>query len=71
MFQLESLPVAVICDAFSTWFMSQSVMQDFFTAIVLLHLHQKLSQVVAQERVLLCLQGSLIVLDSLNVNNSL
>lgn len=45
-----------------TWFMVQSFMQDSFTTLVLLHLHQQLSQVVAQEVLLLCLQGSFVVI---------
>lgn len=41
--------------------MGQSFMQDSLTTLVLLHLHQQLSQVIAQEVLLLSFQSSLIV----------
>lgn len=42
--------------------MSQSFMQDSLTALILLHLHEQLSQVIAQEVLLLGLQGCFIVI---------
>lgn len=45
-----------------TWFMVQSFVQDSFATLVLLHLHQQLSQVIAQEVLLLRLQGSFVVI---------
>lgn len=42
--------------------MSQSFMQDSLTALILLHLHQQLGQVIAQEVLLLGLQGRFIVI---------
>lgn len=50
------------CDILNTWFMSQSFMQDSLTALILLHLHEQLSQVIAQEVLLLGLQGCFIVI---------
>lgn len=50
------------CEVISTWFMVQSIMQDSLTALILFHLHQQLSQVVAQEVLLLRLQSSFIVI---------
>lgn len=38
-----------------TGFVSQGIVQDPPTALILLHLHQKLSQVIAQEALLLSL----------------
>lgn len=42
--------------------MSQSVMQDSLTALILLHFHQQLSQVITQEVLLFGLQGRLVVI---------
>lgn len=42
--------------------MGQSVMQDPLTALILLHLHQQLSQVITQEVLLFGLQGRLVVI---------
>lgn len=47
--------------------MGESFLQHLLTVLILLHLHQQLSQVVAQEVVLLRLQGSFIVVDGLCV----
>lgn len=41
--------------------MVQSLMQNFLTALKLLHLHQQLSQIITQEVKLLSLQGCFIV----------
>ena len=46
-------------------------MQDLLTALVLLHLHQKLGQVIAQEILLLSLQSCFIVINCLHGNGSL
>lgn len=54
---------------FSTWLVGQSFMKDSLTALMLLHLHQELSQVIAQEALLLSLQGCLIVIYSLCHSN--
>ncbi|TNN84570.1 hypothetical protein EYF80_005270 [Liparis tanakae] len=43
-----------------TWLMGQGFLQDSLTALILLHLHQQLRQVVAQELLLLRLQGCFI-----------
>lgn len=50
------------CGIISTWFMVQSFMQNFLTALILLHLHQQLSQVITQEVMLRSLQGCFIVI---------
>lgn len=42
--------------------MVQSFMQNFLTALKLLHLHQQLSQIITQEVKLLSLQGCFIVI---------
>lgn len=49
-------------DIFSTCSMVQSLMQNFLTAVKLLHLHQELSQIITQEVKLLSLQGCFIVI---------
>lgn len=41
--------------------MVQSLMQNFLTALKLLHLQQQLSQIITQEVKLLSLQGCFIV----------
>lgn len=46
---------------FTTCSMVQSLMQNFLTALKLLHLHQQLSQIITQEVKLLSLQGCFIV----------
>lgn len=42
--------------------MVQSFMQNFLTALKLLHLHQQLSKIITQEVKLLSLQGCFIVI---------
>lgn len=42
--------------------MGQSIMQDPFTALILLHFHQQLCQVITQEVLLLSLQGLFVVI---------
>lgn len=52
----------IVTEISSTLFMGQSVMQDPLTALILLHLHQQLSQVITQEVLLFGLQGCLVVI---------
>lgn len=61
-FDVRSSQGAKHRDVLSTLFMCQSFIQDSLTAFVLLHLHQQLSQVIAQEVLLLGLQGCFIII---------
>ena len=62
---------SLLCVILSTWLVCESFVQDSLTALVQLHLHQQLGQIVAQEALLLRLQGCFIVIYRLCVTAAL